>query len=119
MLIVLTAAMSFSSSGVARADGLRSYDRVVDLGEQQYTFLTYSPHIDEAGNYVPNKPDSGSGYQLETIYDRARPGHTLGHTLHKAGDATNLLPASISGPASLIWGPNASGHVAGDGEATA
>jgi hypothetical protein len=102
-----------SMAAPALADGIKTYDRVVDLGQQQYTYITEFPKIDEAGNLVQIKPSAGSGYEVEGI-DPNRSGHILGTTLHKIGDTTNLLPAVISGPNAVPYGLNASGHIVGD-----
>ena len=112
MLILILVTGPLWLTGLVAADAVKSYDQVVDLGVQKYTYITESPRIDKTGNLVEHKPTAGN-YQVKAILDPSLYGHTLGFSLHKIGDSTNLLPASLGVPSVSLELPNASGHVVG------
>ena len=110
--LMLVAAVS-ASADRADADAIRGYDRVVDLGQQEFLDVTLHPHFGPDGTVVAFKPPSGGSYHFDAILDPSSFGRTRTYTLQRDGDPTNLLPASLLGPSVSFSGPNAAGHVAG------
>jgi len=110
--LMLVAAVC-ASADRADADAIRGYDRVVDLGQQEFLDVTLHPHFGPDGTVVAFKPPSGGSYHFDAILDPSSFGRTLTYTLQRDGAPTNLLPASLLGPGVNFSGPNAAGHVAG------
>jgi len=110
---LMLAAASCALADRAEADAIRGYDRVLDLGQQEFLDVTLHPHFGPDGTVVAFKPPSGGSYHFDAILDPSSFGRTLTYTLQRVGDPTNLLPASLLGPSVNFSGPNAAGHVAG------
>lgn len=98
----------------ANADGIRSYDQPQAIQGWSDHSATDYPRIDNQGNVSINYPGQTGDYQLTQIVDPTQYGHILGYSLHLAGDATNLLPASLSNGGVSFAEVNASGHVLGN-----
>ena len=118
LLALALVAAPLGAAGAARADAIRSYDRVVDMGKQANPanpYYTYYPRIDQSGKLVDSTNGYGD-YRVDKILDSdptKYPGHFLGTALYKGSDPTNLLPTALNGAGTTVQSPNISGHVVG------